>query len=125
MALPKRIDQVENLKEHRSDRNSRRKVVRLKAFDARVERREPRPVQVYLASLEEPRVREQTVTEDVSPHGARVVTRRCWNPGEVPLLTLLTGDYPKHARVVYCTPRPNGGYCLGIEFEGPTFRWQV
>ena len=125
MALPKRIDHVENLNEHRSDRNTQQKVVRLKSFDARRERRDPLPVQVYLASLEEPRTREQTVTEDVSPHGARVLTRRCWNPGEVPLLTPLIGEYPKHARVVYCIPQPNGGYCLGIEFEGPTFRWQA
>jgi len=125
MALPKRIDHVENLNEHRSDRNTQQKVVRLKSFDARREKRDPLPVQVYLASLEEPRTREQTVTEDVSPHGARVLTRRCWNPGEVPLLTPLIGEYPKHARVVYCIPQPNGGYCLGIEFEGPTFRWQA
>jgi len=125
MALPKRIDHVENLNEHRSDRNTQQKVVRLKSFDARRERRDPLPVQVYLASLEEPRTREQTVTEDVSPHGARVLTRRCWNPGEVPLLTPLIGEYPKHARVVYCIPQPNGGYFLGIEFEGPTFRWRA
>ena|SRR5712672_743610 len=125
MALPKRIDHVENLNEHRSDRNTQQKVVRLKSFDARRERRDPLPVQVYLASLEEPRTREQTVTEDVSPHGARVLTRRCWNPGEVPLLTPLIGEYPKHARVVYCIPQPNGGYCLGIEFEGSNFRWRA
>jgi len=124
MALPKRIDAVENLSEHRSDRNTQQKVVRLKSFDARMERRDPLPVPVYLASLEEPRTREQTVTEDVSPHGARVLTRRYWNRDEVPLLTPLIGEYPKHARVVYCTPQPNGGYCLGIEFEGPTFRWK-
>src|SRR2546430_1894534 len=125
MALPKRIEKVENLSGHFSDRNTLQKVVRLKSFDARMERRDPLPVQVYLASLEEPRARERTVTEDVSPHGARVLTQRCWNPGEVPLLTPLIGEYPKHARVVYCTRQSNGGYCVGIEFEGPTFRWQI
>src|SRR5437870_4474735 len=38
----------------------------LKIFDARVEVRNPVPVPVYLAPLDEPRNRERTVTEDVS-----------------------------------------------------------
>src|SRR2546429_7090418 len=33
------------------------------------------PVQLYLASLDDPRARERTVTEDVSPHGDRKSTR--------------------------------------------------
>jgi hypothetical protein len=75
--------------------------------------------------LEKPRARERTITEDVSPHGARVVSSRYWQPGDVPLLTPLIGRYPKHARVVYCVPQPNGGYCVGIKFDGPTFKWRV
>src|SRR5947209_20454465 len=78
------------------------------SFDARIERREPLPVQIYLANLEAPRAREHTVTEDVSPHGARVLTKRCWQPGEVPLVTPLMGEFPKHARVVYCDPQQIG-----------------
>jgi hypothetical protein len=65
------------------------------------------------------RARERTVTEDVSPHGARVLTKRCWQPSEVPLVTPLMGEFPKHARVVYGDPQPKGGYCVGIQFEGP------
>ena len=125
MPHPKRIEPVENLSEQAGSQSTQRKILRLKSSDARIEKREPLPVQLYLASLDDPRTRERTVTEDVSPHGARVLTQRCWNPGEVPLLTPLIGEYPKHARVVYCTRQSNGGYCVGIEFEGPTFRWQI
>jgi len=65
-----------------------RRFLRLKSFDARVEKTRPSPGQgSNLASLEEPRARDRTVTEDVSPHGARVFTKRYWQPGEVPLLT--------------------------------------
>ena len=125
MPYPKRIKPVEYLSEQPGHRSSQRKILRLKSFDARIEKRDPLPVQVYLASLEEPRARERTVTEDVSPHGARVLTKRYWGPGEAPLLTPLIGEFPKHARVVYCDPQPDGAYCVGIEFEGPSFKWHV
>jgi len=125
MALPKRIDPVGNSSQQAVYRGAHLKVLHLKTFDARIEKRDPLPVQVYLASLEKPRARERTITEDVSPHGARVVSSRYWQPGDVPLLTPLIGRYPKHARVVYCVPQPNGGYCVGIKFEGPTFKWRV
>ena len=125
MQSPKRIEPVENLAEQADYRSTQRKVLHLKSFDARIERRDPLPVQVYLASLEKPRARERTVTEDVSPHGARVLSSRYWQPGDVPLLTPLIGQYPKHARVVYCDPQPKSGYCVGIQFEGPPFKWHV
>jgi len=119
------IEPVENVSEQVGHRSAQRKIPRLKSFDARVEKREPLPVQLYLANLDEPRVRERTVTEDVSPHGARVLTKRYWRPDEVPLLTPLIGEFPKHAYVVYCAPQPDGGYCLGVKFEGPAFKWHV
>jgi len=125
MAWPKRTEPVENLSEQGSYGDTQRKNPCLKSFDARIEKRVPLPVQVYLASLAEPRARERTVTEDVSPHGARVLTSRHWQPGEVPLLTSLIGEYPRHARIVYCVPQPNGGYCVGINFEGSTFKWSA
>jgi len=125
MPCPKRIEPVENLSKQDGYAGAQRKTPRLKSSDARIEKREPMPVQLYLANLEEPQARERTVTEDVSPHGARVLTKRYWRPGEVPLLTPLIGDFPKHARVVYCDPQPKGGYCVGIKFEGPSFKWRV
>jgi hypothetical protein len=54
-----------------------------------------------------------------------VLTKRHWQPGDVPLLTPLIGEFPKHARVVHCDRQPKGGYSVGIEFEGPSFRWHV
>ena len=125
MKSPRRIEPIENLAEQADYRSTQRKIPRLKSFDARIEGREPVQVQIYLANLDEPRAREHTVTEDVSPHGARVLTKRCWRPGEVPLVTPLIGEFPKHARVVYCDPQRNGGYSVGLQFEGPPFKWRV
>lgn len=123
MTLAKRIESFHIVRE-KVKRVGEQKNLRLKIFDARVEIREPVPVPVYLATLDEPGVRERTITEDVSSHGARVVTKRHWRSGEVPLLTPLIGDYPKYAQVVYCDPQPEGAYCVGIKF-GKSFYWRI
>src|SRR5438067_787124 len=49
MQSPKRIEPVEN--EQADYHSTQRKIPRLKSFDARIERREPLPVQIYLANL--------------------------------------------------------------------------
>jgi len=54
MQNPKRIEPVENSSEQAGHRSTQPKILHLKSFDARVEKRDPLPVQVYLASLEEP-----------------------------------------------------------------------
>lgn len=125
MPHPKTIEPVRIFSKQAENVGAQQKTPRLKSFDARVEAREPVPVPVYLARLDQPRLVERTITEDVSAHGARVVTKRCWQRGEVPLLTPLIGEFPKYARVVYCDPQPDGGYCVGIKFLGPSFRWRI
>src|SRR5437667_57436 len=55
-------------------------------FDGRLEKRLAMSVPVYLASFGEPRVRERTVTENVSPHGASVISQRPWRSGEEALI---------------------------------------
>ena len=80
-------------------------------------------IPVYVASTKEPRATEKTLTQNVSPHGARVVTQRLWQPGEEPLITPLTGEFPQPARVVYCQPSTNGGFCVGLEFPGRSVKW--
>ncbi len=58
-------------------------------MNGRIEKRLPTSVPVYLASVEEPRSRERTLTENVSPHGARVISQRFWQSGEESLITPL------------------------------------
>ncbi len=92
-------------------------------FDGRIEKRSAAVVPVHLATTKEPRFSERIFTRNVSPHGARVVTKRFWQPGEEPLLTPLTGEFPQQARVVYCQPRPKGGFYLGVQFSVRAVRW--
>ncbi len=92
-------------------------------FDGRLEKRLPTSVPVYIAPLEDPRTPERTHTENVSPHGARVISRRNWRPGEEPLITPLTGEFPRVGRVIYCLPKTGDRFCLGVEFPDRTVKW--
>ena len=92
-------------------------------FDGRIERRLPASVPVYLGSLEDPRTPERTLTENVSPHGACVLSKRSWQPGEESLITPLNGECPQLGRVIYCLPKERDRFYLGIEFLDRTVNW--
>ena len=91
--------------------------------DGRVEKRQRTNVPVYLVRTKEPRDPERTFTRNVSPHGARLVTLQRWHSGDEQLLTPLTGEFPQIARVVYCQPRPSGGFYVGVYFPDRSVRW--
>ena len=92
-------------------------------FDGRVEKRLPTSVPVYLASLEEPRSRERTLTENVSSRGVRVISQRFWQSGEESLITPLTGEFRQVGRVIYCLPTAGDRFCVGVEFSDHTVKW--
>jgi len=93
-------------------------------LDGRIEKRLSESVPVYLASLREPRAREQTVTENVSNHGARTISKRFWRTGEAALIGPLTGEFPQLGRVVYCEQKTEGRFCLGLEFLDRSGNWR-
>src|SRR5437870_13717825 len=92
-------------------------------FTGRIEKRFPTSVAVYLASLDEPRSRERTLTENVSPHGARVISQRFWQSGEESLITPLTGEFRQVGRVIYCFQTAGDRFCVGVEFSDHTGKW--
>src|SRR5260370_34307504 len=85
-------------------------------FEGRIEKRSDAVVPVCLMTIKEPRFSERTVTRNVSPHVAREVTKRLWQPGEEPLLTPPAGEFPQHDLTVYCPPRANGGIFVVWQF---------
>ena len=91
-------------------------------LDGRIEKRLPVSVPIYLAHLNELRAREQTVTENVSPHGARILTKRFWRPGEEALIARRTGEFLQVGRVVY-SEQKMGCFCLGVEFLDRSVNW--
>ncbi len=95
-------------------------------FDQRLfrnEKRLPTSVPVYLASLHDPRNREQTTTENISPHGARVISKRSWRPGEGSVITRAAGGFAQVGKVIYCVPTDGYRFCLGLEFPDRMVKW--
>src|SRR5437899_12615085 len=87
-----------------------------KLFDGRIEKRLPASVPVYLASLKEPRSGEQTTTENISPHGARTISKRLWRAGETALVVPLKGEFPQVGTVGWFERRTEGSFCLSLDF---------
>ncbi len=102
---------------------SARRMPNQRLFDGRIEKRLPNSVPVYLATPEDPRTRERTLTENVSPHGARVVSKRSWRFDEEPLITPLTGEFPQVGKVIYCLPKARDRFCIGVEFRARAVKW--
>ena len=96
---------------------------RLRFFDGRIEKRLSMSVPVYLTAVAEPRSHELTTTENVSPHGARAISRRSWRSGEKAIIVPLVGEFPQVGRVVYCEARTSGRFCLGVEFPDRSVKW--
>jgi len=59
--------------------------------------------------------REKTFTENVSLHGARVTTTRCWQPGTRVLVTLPRNGVRFEGRVAYCQRKASGEFVIGVE----------
>ena len=105
--------------------NAQRRRRNQRLFEGRLEKRLTMSVPVYLASMGEPRARERTVTENVSPHGARVISKRSWRSGEEALIAPLTGEFPQVGTVVYSRHKNGEGpLCLGVEFLDRSVKWE-
>jgi PilZ domain-containing protein len=92
-------------------------------FNARGEERLPASIPIYLVSLEKPRPSERTSTENVSYHGARVISKWSWQSGEDSIITPLTGELPIVGSVIYCLPMEGDCFSVGVEFPNRTVKW--
>jgi hypothetical protein len=79
-------------------------------------------VSVYLIA-EGYALTEKVVTENVSSHGARVLTRRFWRPAEQLQLAPLSGTSEVPAKVVYCQGLRSGFFRAGLEFQAKSIKW--
>lgn len=71
-------------------------------IDARKEKRNPQKLQVLLSPVDEPLLAEPGSTENISPHGLRVLTEWPW-PRDIQLIVQSSeNELWERARVVYC-----------------------
>jgi hypothetical protein len=89
----------------------------------RMEARSPTRVGLELSGPDETRTHEMTFTENVSRHGARVVTTRRWSPNDSILVKLPQESLPSRARITYCQPLKGDEFATGMQFSLAVYDW--
>jgi hypothetical protein len=62
-------------------------------------------------------------TIDISPHGARIFTRKSMSPNQHLVLRSLRGNLTSYARVAYCEVVSENSYSLGLQLLNPIGDW--
>ena len=88
-----------------------------KPEEHRTEARIPTRVGLELSGPDEPLIYETTLTENVSFHGARVVTKRRWSPNDSVLVKLPQERLPSRARITYCQSLKEDEFAMGLQFS--------
>ena len=94
-----------------------------KPEEQRMEARIPTRVGLELSGPDEPLIYEITFTENVSRHGARVVTKRRWSPNDSVLVKLPQEFLPSRARITYCQPLQGDEFAMGLQFSSVVYDW--
>jgi hypothetical protein len=82
----------------------------------RTEARIPTRVGLELSGPDEPLICETTFTENVSRHGARVVSKRRWTPNDC-VLVKLPQSLSCRARITYCQHLKGDEFAMGLQFS--------
>jgi hypothetical protein len=93
-------------------------------LEGRIEKRVGMEIPVRLVPSERMGVVEKVVTVNVSPRGARVLTKRRWRTDDHVGIASLAGDVRVQARVVYCHAQGDDNFYVGLEFRRSFFDWE-
>jgi len=89
----------------------------------RAEERDFLRVDVDLSSVDPRLSAHFGVTENVSRHGARILTGTPWQANNRINLRSLKGNFRSRARVVYCVPAGQGLWAVGLQFQAFSGNW--
>jgi hypothetical protein len=78
---------------------------------------------VQLSSLDQPSITEPTRTQNISSHGARVMTQRIWAPGSRLFIRSLRSGFWARAHVVYWRSFSSTRFAVGLEFVAQAGNW--
>jgi len=92
-----------------------------------MEKRIPIAVVVHLIRMQDQPVNgaELTYTDNVSAHGASVVSRHPWQTGDVAQVTSLKDEITLSGEVVYCQKLPDDRYLVGLNFQNRRVTWSM
>ena len=96
-------------------------------LDGRMEKRLPIAIVVHLARVQEEPVdgSELTYTDNVSAHGARVLSNRPWQVGELVQVTSFKEQTPIRGKVAHCQKIGDKRYSIGLNFNGSSVTWST
>jgi hypothetical protein len=91
----------------------------------RMEKRLPIAIVVRLSPAQDQPANgtEVAYTENVSAHGARVVSHHPWATGEIIRVTSLKDENTIRGKVVYCKKLPDNRYLIGLNFQNSGVSW--
>ena len=89
----------------------------------RAEERRHLKVGVDLCSVNVRTPAHSGVTDNVSSHGARVLTSKALKSNERLNVRSMLGSYRSRARVVYCVPTEGGLYAVGLQLYAIAGEW--
>jgi hypothetical protein len=70
-----------------------------------------------LEAAEEPLINETVVFENISEHGARLITRRSWTAGRRVIVSDALVNFRSSAEVVYCARQSSRRFAVGLKFH--------
>jgi hypothetical protein len=90
-----------------------------------MEKRVPVAIVVHLARREDHTALgpELTHTDNISAHGAGVISSRQWKPGEIAEVTSLNDRITLRGRVAHCAKREEDRYYVGLYFNEQEVTW--
>jgi hypothetical protein len=96
-------------------------------LEGRMEKRLPIAIVVHLARVQDQPVdgAELTYTDNVSAHGARVLSNRPWQTGELVQVTSFKEKVPIRGKVTHCEKRGDKRYSIGLNFNGSRVTWST
>jgi len=96
-------------------------------LDGRMEKRLPIAIVVHLARVQDQPVdgAEVTYTDNVSVHGARVLSNRPWQTGELVQVTSFKDQVPIRGKVAHCQKIGDKRYSIGLNFNGGRVTWST
>ena len=68
---------------------------------------------------------ELTYTNNVSAHGACVVSDHPWQPGEIAQVTSFLDHIAMRGKVVYCRKHGDDQFAIGLSFQNSAVVWSI
>jgi hypothetical protein len=90
-------------------------------------KRLPIAIVVHLAQLHSDAANgaEVAYTDNISAHGACLISSRPWKLGEVVEVTPLKDQIPLCGKVAHCERRDDHRYAIGLAFQGCRVTWST